>query len=754
MISNGLHIVKQFRHALLACLMLCVWTSGLSAAPPKGEAKHTSAWYLKVASLLEKYHECYGNDDYEGAFRYVKEAAEMGDDDAMWELACMYASGQGTKEDTVSFLLWSVKAAQDNYYRIPGLIENYEYFNLSAEQAFAWLKKASVGSPYAVRQLGIKYENGIGTRSDLLKACDLYSQVAVLSYEDANTSLQQLLENYPEVCALDSSLNDLAAGLRSYYYHFSKSVAVNHLKSAADKSNKGYAEYLLGVMCLHGEGMIADTIQAVEWMMKSAQKGFGYGQFMLGLAYSSGKGITQNLQKAVYWLSKPANQGNLFAQLELGRVYFEKVKDYKKAFEWFEKAAKSGYGEEKFTIGFYYAEESPMKDYAKALYWTVKAMLNSDFEATCSLGWHYEQGYGVEKNLDRAFAYYKEAANLGSDSGLRHMGEFYENGWGSVEQDYGKALECYKEAAEMGNSKAMTDVGRMYEQGLGVKKNIPEAVVWYKKAEKENSDAREWLTALNNKLSDRLQTPPQPAVELPPPGKRLALVVGNGDYRAAELSLANPTRDAYDLTEKLKALGFDIYSPNGKTTTNMDIDELERAVMSFAEKARSEQYDVALFYYSGHAVQYDGHNYLVPVEVAELESALTVKRKCLNMGDVMEQLAASGVATKIVILDACRNNPFEHTRGIMPGGLAPMSSSEGTFLAFSAQAGKRAEDGKGRRNSPYTEALLKALDVPGLNVLDVFSNVRDQVYQATGGKQLPSEVNNLRGRFYFNLNVK
>ena len=324
---------------------------------------------------------------------------------------------------------------------------------------------------------------------------------------------------------------------------------------------------------------------------------------------------------------------------------------------------------------------------------------------------------------------------------------------------YKEAINHLEKAAKDNLPKAQYLLGTMYYEGKGTIKNERLAKEWLEKAAANgNNDAKAFLAG-SHTTQDANQDMIQPSAIssaipaiLPSMEKRIALVIGNGDYQNTSLSLLNPTNDALDLIKKLKLLGFDIFSLPKTSTTNQDLQTMDRTVKAFCQQA--SQYDVALFFYSGHAVQYQGENYLVPVNVKDIDDEDDVKYECFNVNRLMEKLTKSGVKTKIIILDACRNNPFSNSRGVMPQGLAAMSGSEGSYLAFSAQAGKRAQDGKGQRNSPYTAALLKMLDVPGLNLPDLFEQVKELVLQSTNNQQWPSEINNMRGRFYFNLNVK
>lgn len=227
-----------------------------------------------------------------------------------------------------------------------------------------------------------------------------------------------------------------------------------------------------------------------------------------------------------------------------------------------------------------------------------------------------------------------------------------------------------------------------------------------------------------------------------PKMKKIALVIGNSDYTYGSF-LANPVNDAEDLSFKLEELGFDVMK---------GIDLTEREIMEKVDEfaVRTSQYDIALFYYAGHGIQSAGTNYLIPVDVS-LKSETDVQYDCVNVNRVLSRLEEEDCKMKIIILDACRNNPFERAwnRSMDKRGLAMMDAPVGTFIAFSTAPGSVAKDGSGN-NSPYADALLKVLEKPGLNIHDVFQDVHDIVVENTGKEQHPWTSSSLTGRLYLN----
>lgn len=220
---------------------------------------------------------------------------------------------------------------------------------------------------------------------------------------------------------------------------------------------------------------------------------------------------------------------------------------------------------------------------------------------------------------------------------------------------------------------------------------------------------------------------------------RTALVIGNGAYKDAPLK--NPANDARDMASALKGLGFDVMLLTDATHQQMD-----SAVRDFGKVLR--QGGVGLFYFAGHGVQVAGENYLVPVN-ARISSEADVKFGCLNAGLVLAKMDDANNGLNVVILDACRNNPFARSFRSAETGLAKMDAPTGSLIAYATSPGSVAADGSGR-NGVYTEHLLKNLRTPGLSVMDLFMRVRMGGVAETGKKQVPWEASSLTGYFYFN----
>lgn len=234
---------------------------------------------------------------------------------------------------------------------------------------------------------------------------------------------------------------------------------------------------------------------------------------------------------------------------------------------------------------------------------------------------------------------------------------------------------------------------------------------------------------------------------LPPPGtgRRVALVVGEGGYRFVP-RLDNPPNDAALMAHTLQAAGFELIG--GGAQIDLDKAGFDRVIQAFGR--RIESADVALFYYAGHGLQVHGTNWLVPV-TANPQREADLDFQMVDASLVLKQMQAAGTKLNIVLLDACRNNPFSAGRGLRAagGGLAQMRAPEGTLISYATQPGSVAADGTGR-DSPYTLALARAIQTPGLDIFRLFNKVGLDVKQETGGNQLPWVSNSpISGDFYF-----
>ena len=224
--------------------------------------------------------------------------------------------------------------------------------------------------------------------------------------------------------------------------------------------------------------------------------------------------------------------------------------------------------------------------------------------------------------------------------------------------------------------------------------------------------------------------------------RRVALVVGNSNYTKLP-NLANPSNDARLMEQTLRKVGFEVVS-----AIDADRRTIARAVRKFGRALRAGDKDaVGLFYFAGHGVQARGVNYFIPLG-ADIEDEADLDIEAVSAADILSQMETAGNALNLVILDACRNNPFKGKLRSASRGLARVQAASGSLVAFAAAPGQVAADGEDA-NSPYTKALVKAMQVPGLSVEKMFKQVRVSVEAQTGNRQTPWEESSLRGDFYF-----
>ena len=212
--------------------------------------------------------------------------------------------------------------------------------------------------------------------------------------------------------------------------------------------------------------------------------------------------------------------------------------------------------------------------------------------------------------------------------------------------------------------------------------------------------------------------------------ERIALVVGNAAYEHTS-QLSNPVNDASDIAATLENLGFSV-----SRLYDASRGDIQKAVDEFANRAKKTGTQVALFYYSGHGVEYEGVNYVIPVN-ARIEDEYQLLDQGVSMDRVTRALDRGRAEFNMVVLDACRDNPFFKTKSGGGRGLAVMSGSgKGSVIAFATSPGEVAQDGSGR-NSPFTKAFVKNAAVPGLEVSTLMRQVVGEVEKSTKGRQKP-----------------
>jgi len=224
------------------------------------------------------------------------------------------------------------------------------------------------------------------------------------------------------------------------------------------------------------------------------------------------------------------------------------------------------------------------------------------------------------------------------------------------------------------------------------------------------------------------------------PRKQIALVIGNAAYPSVG-RLQNSVNDAEAVARQLRELKFDVILAKDATRRAMG-EKIDEFI------GRLGSGDVALFYYAGHGVQVDSENYLIPVDFAG-NTESDVRYDSHPIGKIQDRMERSGAQLNILVLDACRNNPFRVSARSATRGWAAMSAGRGTFIAFATAPGSVASDNPNAPNGLFTKYLLEALRIPGLGLSEAFDYVRTQVDQASGSKQLPWTHSSVVGRYSF-----
>ena len=344
----------------------------------------------------------------------------------------------------------------------------------------------------------------------------------------------------------------------------------------------------------------------------------------------------------------------------------------------------------------------------------------------CNLGFMYAEGRGVAKDETEAVRLFQLSAAQGYALGQYGMGLMYEHGWG-VARDLVEAQRRFTQAAEIASfasdrNKAMQAYERVTRQLAPAQPPTPHPV----------------SATPPTPISFAPSASPIAAASPSEPRHRRALVIGNASY--PDTPLRNPINDAMDIADTLRHLGFDV-------TLHQDADKptMEKAINLFTQAVPHGS--AGLFFFAGHGVQIEGVNYLVPID-ARLNAASDVKYHAVVADWVLARMDESGMDAKLLLLDACRNNPLGRswTRALSRG-LAVMETPKGALIAYATSPGKTALDGQGR-NSPFTGQLLRELGRPGRDIEVALKAVRAGVQQTTQGQQIPWVASSMTGDLY------
>ncbi|HOV88000.1 MAG TPA: SUMF1/EgtB/PvdO family nonheme iron enzyme [Syntrophobacteraceae bacterium] len=232
--------------------------------------------------------------------------------------------------------------------------------------------------------------------------------------------------------------------------------------------------------------------------------------------------------------------------------------------------------------------------------------------------------------------------------------------------------------------------------------------------------------------------PPSSPAAVPGGEQRTALVIGNGSYETSPLR--NPVNDARAIARALAEVGFEV-----SERENLSQKDMKREIQAFGQKLQKG--GVGLFYYAGHGMQVDGKNYLIPIG-AKIEHEKHVEYEGVDVGSVLSEMEYARNRLNIVILDACRDNPFARSFRSGAQGLASVNAPIGTIIAYATAPGSVANDGP-EDHGVYTGELIRVMKAPGVKIEDVFKQVRSAVREGTQGRQVPWESSSLEGDFFF-----
>lgn len=361
--------------------------------------------------------------------------------------------------------------------------------------------------------------------------------------------------------------------------------------------------------------------------------------------------------------------------------------------------------------------------------------------------------YKTKNELDRAMVDYDEAIRINpSAAGLA----YYNRGvtWRKKSEPE-KAIADYNQYIRMSpkDPDGYVARGNIYSD----KKDYTQAIADYDQAltiDPNNALAKSNRANAVTRQQALASAPPEPQPRIQTPsvasgGRRVALVIGNSDYKNVPV-LPNPQRDAALVASTLKRIGFETVT----LQTNLGRDALTNALRDFAQAAESA--DWAMIYYAGHGMEVGGTNYLLPID-ARVASDRDISFEAVSL-DLVRNVVGRAKRLRLIVLDACRDNPFANqmkrslsvaSRSVSRG-LASVEPEAGTLIVYAAKDGETAADGTGS-NSPFATAFVKNLQTPGLEVRRLFDYVRDDVMDATAQKQQPFSYGSLSGRqdFYF-----
>jgi len=656
----------------------------------------------------------YYSSNYNEALLLLLPQANKGNDEAQLLLAYMYNSGLGVEENiskAIEFYTLSASSGNDLAQFELGHIHQFGYKDIPINYNIAekWYKLAFKNLNYdAANSLGLIYSTGLGVKKNLKKGFKFY-----------------------EIAA--------KAGNKIGLYNAARSYSL-------------------------GEGTNIDINKSIELYKKSAEQKYELAQYNLGYMYFNGEqfGLEKNYKEASKWFLLCSYQHNGECDNYLGLIYdnggYGVKSDQKKAVKWYKKAAKND-----VALGQYnYARKLQAgvgveKNISEAFKWYNMSGLKA---AYYNMAYDLMEGKNIEADKDEAERLYLLAANMGSQNALNNLGYLYEYGEYGFPVDnelayywYGVLLDNLSgnHDSEYNSYFFINDRKINIEDVLSWKQNLSLSLKNEKIIEIENKIAIFSLVKKkpDEKYSDVLVSLDKHNYKKPTNDnllrtneKRIALVIGIENYKISPLK--NPVNDALLMKDTLENLNFEVLYYE-----NLDQKSFKEAIYAFEDKIKkfnSPDTDV-LFYYSGHGIQHNGENYLIPIN-SKFDSPRDLEYETIPLGRVVSSLeGADGV--KIVFLDACRNSPFRsYVRGTNKG-LSYFIAPKGSIIGFSTSPGDVADDGNSY-NSPYTLALAESIKKYNISIEQSLKLTSKIVLEKTGNIQQPWYSSSLSVDFYFN----
>src|SRR5216684_177895 len=574
--------------------------------------------------------------------------------------------------------------------------------------------------------------------------------------------------------------NANAQGRLGYFYETGRGglakddrEAARLYRLAADQGNASARNNLGGLYRDGRGGLTKDDREALRLFKLAADQGNAYGQLNLGLFYREGRGgLSKDDREAARLFKLAADQTQADARVNLGYFYETGhgglAKDDHEAVRLYRLAADQGNATAQSNLGVFYRDGRGglTKDDREALRLFKLAADQGNPYGQNNLGGLYRDGGGGPAKDDREAArLYKLAADQGSAAGQNYLGVLYRDGRGGLTKDEREAARLFKLASDQNYAYGQQNLGIFYRDGRGgLTMDDREAARLLKlAADQGNANARTALNQITQQPSQEVSSAPSahlkqevvepssaPTTNLPSvPERRVALVIGNSAYQTVS-GLPNTTNDARAIAEVLKADGF--------TSVRIILDMTRASMIASLNdfQREADTADWAVVYYAGHGLEVSGANYLVPID-AKLGDDRDIQDEAVSVDRILSAVE-NAKKLRLVMLDACRNNPFLKkmhrsiaTRSISRG-LAAIEPAGATLIVFAAKDGETAEDGTGG-HSPFAASLIKRLQQPTIEINKLFRLVTSDVLKATGNQQRPFVYGSLPGEedYYFRL---